>query len=150
MPEVVLLQDVENLGEKGTVVDVSKGYLRNFLVPRKLAQPATKGLLEQARQRQAAAERATREATERASENAAVLNRTVLTIAQQAGDDGRLFGSVTTQDIAEAIKDARGIEVDRRKVHLDEPIRHVGTYMVVVEIGDGVTANVKTIVVDQK
>ncbi len=150
MPEAILLQDVENLGEKGTVVDVSKGYLRNFLIPRKLAQPATKGLLEQAQQRQAAAERAARQATERAGENAAVLNRTVLTISQQAGDDGRLFGSVTTQDIADAIKDARGLDIDRRKVHLDEPIRHVGTYMVVVEIGEGVTANVKTIVVDQK
>ena len=150
MPEVILLQDVENLGEKGTVVDVSKGYLRNFLVPRKLAQPATKGLLEQAQARQQAADRAAREATERAGESAAVLNRTVLTISQQAGDDGRLFGSVTTQDIADAIKDARGLDIDRRKVHLDEPIRHVGTYMVVVEIGEGVTANVKTIVVDQK
>jgi large subunit ribosomal protein L9 len=150
MPEAILLQDVENLGDKGTVVDVSKGYLRNFLIPRKLAEPATKGLLEQAKQRQAAVERAAREATERAGESAAVLNRTVLTIAQQAGDDGRLFGSVTTQDIADAIKDARGLEIDRRKVHLEEPIRHVGTYMVVVEIGDGVTANVKTIVVDSK
>jgi large subunit ribosomal protein L9 len=150
MPEAILLQDVENLGEKGTVVDVSKGYLRNFLIPRKLAHPATKGLLDQAKAQQAAAERAAREATEKAGESAAVLNRTVLTIAQQAGDDGRLFGSVTPADIAEAIKDARGIEVDRRKVHLEEPIRHVGTYMVVVEIGDGVTANVKTIVVEQK
>jgi large subunit ribosomal protein L9 len=150
MPEAILLQDVENLGDKGTVVDVSKGYLRNFLIPRKLAQPATKGLLDQAKAEQAAAERAAREATERAGESAAVLNRTVLTITQQAGDDGRLFGSVTTQDIADAITDARGLEIDRRKVHLEEPIRHVGTYMVVVEIGDGVTANVKTIVVDQK
>jgi large subunit ribosomal protein L9 len=150
MPEAILLQDVENLGGKGTVVDVSKGYLRNFLIPRKLAQPATKGLLDQAKAEQAAADRAAREATERAGESAAVLNRTVLTITQQAGDDGRLFGSVTTQDIADAIKDARGLEIDRRKVHLEEPIRHVGTYMVVVEIGEGVTANVKTIVVDQK
>ena len=150
MPEVILLQDVENLGEKGNVVDVSKGYLRNFLIPRKLAQPATKGLLDQAKAQQAAAERAARERTEKAGESAAVLSRTVLTIAQQAGDDGRLFGSVTTQDIADAIKDARGIEIDRRKIRLDEPIRHVGTYMVVVEIGDGVTANVKTIVVDSK
>jgi large subunit ribosomal protein L9 len=148
MPEVILLKDVENLGEKGTVVDVSKGYLRNFLIPRKLAQPATRGLLDQAKERQEAADRAARQATEQAHESAAVLNRTVLTIAQQAGDDGRLFGSVTTQDIADAIKDARNLIVDKRKVHLDEPIRHVGTYMVVVEIGDGVTANVKTIVVD--
>ena len=150
MPQVILLQDVEELGQRGSVVDVSKGYLRNYLIPRKLAQPATKGLLEQAKERQAATERAARQATEKAGESAAVLNRTVLTIAQQAGDDGRLFGSVTTQDIADAIKDARGLEIDRRKVHLEEPIRHVGTYMVVVEIGDGVTANVKTIVVDSK
>jgi large subunit ribosomal protein L9 len=150
MPEVILLQDVENLGEKGTVVDVSKGYLRNYLVPRKLANPATKGLLEQARARQEAEERTARQLTERAQESAAVLNRTVLTISQQAGDDGRLFGSVTTQDIADAIRDARGLAIDKRKVHLEEPIRHVGTYMVVVEVNDGVTANVKTIVVDQK
>jgi large subunit ribosomal protein L9 len=150
MPQAILLEDVENVGEAGAVVDVSKGYLRNYLLPRKLAQPATKGLVEHARRRQEAAQRAAQQAVAAAEEHAATLGRTVLTIGQQAGDDGRLFGSVTPQDIADAIKDARGIEVDRRKVHLDEPIRHVGTYMVVVEIGDGVTANVKTIVVDQK
>ena len=150
MPEAILLQDVENLGGKGTVVDVSKGYLRNFLIPRKLAQPATKGLLDQAKERQAAADRAARERTEKAGESAAVLSRTVLTIAQQAGDDGRLFGSVTTQDIVDAIKDARGLELDKRKVHLDEPIRNVGTYQVVVEVADGVTATVKTMVTDNK
>ena len=76
-----------------------------------------------------------------------MLGRTVLTIAQQAGDDGRLFGSVTPQDIADAIRDARGITIDRRKVHLEEPIRNVGTYMVVVEVNDGVTATVKTMVI---
>ena len=76
-----------------------------------------------------------------------MLGRTVLTIAQQAGDDGRLFGSVTTQDIADAIREARGIKVDRRKVHLEEPIKNVGTYMVVVEVADEVTASVKTMVV---
>ena len=74
----------------------------------------------------------------------------MLTISQQAGEDGRLFGSVTTQDIADAIRDARTIQVDRRKVHLDEPIKTVGTRMVSVEIGDGVVANVKTMVVEQK
>jgi large subunit ribosomal protein L9 len=150
MPEAILLQDVENVGQKGAVVDVSKGYLRNYLIPRKLAQPATKGLIEQARRAEEAQQRAAQQAVVAAEEQAAVLNRTVVTIAQQAGDDGRLFGSVTTQDIADAIKDARGLEVDRRKVHLEEPIRHVGTYMVVVEVGDAVTANVKTIVTDRK
>jgi large subunit ribosomal protein L9 len=150
MPQAILLQDVESLGERGTIVDVSKGYLRNYLVPRKLAQPATPGALEAAKARMEAAERAKEEASTRAEESAALLTKTVLTIPQQAGDDGRLFGSVTSQDIVDAIREARGLRVDKRKVHLDEPIRNVGTHMVVVELADGVTAAVKTMVVDAK
>ena len=147
MPQAILLQDVESLGERGAVVDVSSGYLRNYLVPRKLAEAATKGSIEQAARRRAEAEREAREAVDRARENADLLGRTVLTIPQQAGDDGRLFGSVTTQDISDAIRDARGINVDKRRIHLEEPIRNIGTYMVVVEVVDGVTAAVKTMVV---
>jgi large subunit ribosomal protein L9 len=147
MPQAILLEDVESLGERGAVVDVSAGYLRNFLLPRKLAEQATTGSIQAAAKRQENADRAQREAEERSRESAAVLGRTVLTIPQQAGDDGRLFGSVTTQDIADAIRDARGIRVDRRKIHLEEPIRNIGTYMVVVEITDEVTAAVKTMVV---
>jgi len=146
VPEAILLQDVEQLGEKGTVVDVSKGYLRNFLIPRKLAAPATRGAVETATKRAEAEERAARDAVDRAQEHAGTLNRTVLTISQQAGDDGRLFGSVTTQDIADAIKDARGVTIDKRGVHLEQPIKSVGTYMVVVEVATGVTATVKTMV----
>ena len=150
MPEAILLQDVENVGERGAVVDVSKGYLRNYLIPRKLAQPATKGAVAAAQARMEAAEKAQREATEKAQESANVLARTVLTIPQQAGEDGRLFGSVTTQDIADAIRDARGLKIDRRKIQLEEPIKSVGTYMVEVEVADGVTTTVKTMVVEQK
>src|SRR6202000_3238626 len=124
MPDAILLQDVETLGEQGTVVDVSKGYLRNYLMPRKLAQPATRGAVEVIRQRQEAAERAARNAIERAEENVNLLNRTVLTIPQQAGADGRLFGSVTAQDIASAIKEARGLKIDKRTRHLEEPIQN--------------------------
>jgi len=148
MPQAILLQDVEKLGERGEVIDVSKGYLRNFLIPRKLAQPATKGAIQAAQRKAQAETRAKEQAVTRSQEHADLLNRTVLTISQQAGEDGRLFGSVTTQDIAEAIRDARGITIDRRKVHLEEPIRHVGTYMVVVEVDDGVTSTVKTIVTE--
>ena len=147
MPQAILLQDVDALGERGTVVDVSPGYLRNYLIPRKLAEPATTASVQAAKRQREAAERAEQEAADRARDSAALLSRTVLTIPQQAGDDGRLFGSVTTQDIADAIRDARGIKVDRRKVHLEEPIRHTGTYMVVVEVVDDVTATVKTMVV---
>ena len=147
MPQAILLEDVESLGERGAVVDVSPGYLRNFLLPRKLAAPATKGSLEAAIRRQEQAEQAKQDAEARARDNAALLSRTVLTIAQQAGEDGRLFGSVTTQDIADAIREARGVRVDRRKIHLEEPIKNVGTHMVVVEVADDVTATVKTMVV---
>ena len=147
MPRAILLQDVESLGERGAVVDVSSGYLRNYLLPRKLAEAATAGSIQAATRRRDAAERAKREAAERAHDSAVLLGRTVLTIPQQAGDDGMLFGSVTTQDIADAIRDARGLRIDRRKVHLEEPIRHTGTYMVVVEVSDGVMATVKTMVV---
>jgi large subunit ribosomal protein L9 len=150
VPAAILLQDVEHLGEGGAVVDVSKGYLRNYLIPRKLAQPATRGALDEAQRRAETADRAAASAVAKAREDAELLNRTVLTISQQAGDDGRLFGSVTNQDIADAIEEARGVKVDRRKIHLEEPIKNVGTYVVVVEVAEGVTASVKTMVVERK
>ena len=150
MPEAILLQDVETLGEQGKVIDVSKGYLRNYLVPRKLAQPATRGAIEVISERRLAAERAARNAIEKAQENVNLLNRTVLTIPQQAGADGRLFGSVTAQDIATAVREARGLKIDKRGVHMPEPIKNVGTYMVVVEVVEGVTATIKTMVVAKK
>lgn len=147
MAQAILLQEVESLGDRGDVVDVSPGYLRNYLLPRKLAETATPASIQAAARRREHAEQAQRDAQERSEESASLLSRTVLTIPQQAGDDGRLFGSVTTQDIADAIRDARGMRVDRRKIHLEEPIRHTGTYMVVVEVSDEVTATVKTMVV---
>jgi large subunit ribosomal protein L9 len=150
MPEAILLQDVETLGEQGKVIDVSKGYLRNYLIPRKLAQPATRGAIEAIRHRKEAAERAEQNAIEKAEENVNLLNRTVLTVPQQAGADGRLFGSVTAQDIATAIREARGLKIDKRNVHMPEPIKNVGTYMVVVEVVENVTATIKTMVVAKK
>ena len=148
MAQAVLLKDVEGLGEAGTAIDVSPGYLRNYLVPRKLAQPATKGALEEAQRRRERAEEAERKAAERAGETSALLSKTVLTINHQAGEDGKLFGSVTAAEIADAIQAARGLKVDRRKIRLEEPIRETGTYM--VEVGGGVTASVKTIVAEAK
>ena len=146
MAQAILLQDVDTLGERGDVIDVTPGYLRNYLAPRKLAESATSGALAQAKARKEAAERAEIEKVERAEENAALLRKTVLTISQQAGDDGRLFGSVTPQEIAKAIKQARGIKVDKRNIHLEEPIKFTGTHMVTVEVSEGVTAEIKTIV----
>jgi len=150
MPEAILLKDVEELGERGAVIDVSKGYLRNYLIPRKLAQPATRGAMAAEQRRKEAAEKAERDFAAKAVDNAALLNKTVLTITEQASPDGRLFGSVSAQDIADAIRDARGLRLDRQNVHLSEVIKNVGTYMVVVDVVEGVTATVKTMVVAQK
>ncbi|MEA2435569.1 MAG: large subunit ribosomal protein [Thermoleophilaceae bacterium] len=146
MAQAILLKDVENVGERGDVIDVSSGYLRNFLLPRKLAQAATPGAIAEAKRRMDAAEKAAKDLADRAQENAALLSRTVLTIPQPAGDDGRLFGSVTATDIVESIKQARGLKLDKRKVQLEDAIRTTGTHMVTVEVHEGVTAQVKTIV----
>ncbi|CAN5247959.1 50S ribosomal protein L9 [soil metagenome] len=146
MAQAILLQPVDALGERGDVVDVSDGYLRNFLVPRKLAQAATAASIADAKRRIEAAERAAQEQVEKAQENAALLRKTVLTISHQAGDDGRLFGSVTAQEIADAVRQARGVKIDKRRVRLTEPIKTTGTHMVTVEVSEGVTADVKTIV----
>ena len=107
---------------------------------------STGGRQQTSSRRRDAADRAEREASEKAQENVALLSKTVLTITHPAGDDGRLFGSVTAQEIVDAIRQARGLRLDRRKVQLDEPIRHTGSHMVTVEVHDGVTATVKTIV----
>ena len=150
MAQAILLSDVEGLGEAGEAIDVSPGYLRNFLIPRRLAQPATDASLEDARRRRERAEQAAREAAERAQETAALLSKTVLTINHRAGEDGKLFGSVTVNEIAEAIQAARDVKVDRKKIKLSDPIRDTGTYMVEIELPGGHTATVKTIVAEQK
>ncbi len=150
MAQAILLKDVEDLGSAGEAVDVSPGYLRNYLVPRKLAQPATRGALEEAQRRRLAAEKAAEDAAARADETAALLAKTVLTIQHRAGEDGKLFGSVTSKEIADAIAEARGLRVERKRIQLSEPIRAVGTYMVEVEVGPGTTARVKTIVAEAR
>lgn len=147
--EVILLQDVPDLGEKGHLATVSSGYARNYLLPRKLAEVATPGVIAEFRRREE--ERKAREArlAVQAEEITATLNRTVLTLTARAGEGERLFGSVTAADIAQAIKDARGYSIDKRKVLLDEPIKELGTFMVDVEVADGFVASVKIIVVPE-
>ena len=145
MAQAILLKDVDTLGERGAVIDVSPGYLRNFLVPRKLAQPATPAAIAESRRREEAAERAAAAAAAQAQETATLLRKTVLTISHQAGDDGRLFGSVTAQEIVDAIRQARGVRLEKRRVQLAEPIRTTGTHMVGVEVADGVTTEIKTV-----
>ncbi|OJU83767.1 MAG: 50S ribosomal protein L9 [Solirubrobacterales bacterium 70-9] len=150
MAQAILLADVENLGERGTAVDVAPGYLRNYLMPRKLAQPATPGALEEAQRRMEAAERAAEARIAREAEAAGLLSKTVLTIHERAGEDGHLFGSVGPQQIVDALRDARDLRIDKRKVMLDQPLRQIGTFMVEIDLGDGNVAAVKTIIAEEK
>jgi large subunit ribosomal protein L9 len=149
MAQAILLEDVESLGQRGEPVDVAPGYLRNYLIPRKLAAPATPGALEQAQRRQAAAEKAEKLRAEREEQAASLLSKTVLTIHQRADDGGKLFGSVGAKEIVDAIQEARDLRIDRRKVRLEQPIREIGTHMVEIELADGTTASVKTIVAEE-
>jgi large subunit ribosomal protein L9 len=149
MTQAILLEDVESLGQRGEPIDVAPGYLRNYLIPRKLAAPATAGALEQAQQRQAATEKAERARAEREEQAASLLSKTVLTIQQRADDGGKLFGSVGPKEIVEAIREARDLRIDRRKVRLEQPIREIGTHMVEIELADGTVASVKTIVAEE-
>ena len=150
MTQAILLEDVEDLGQRGDPVDVTPGYLRNYLIPRKLAAAATAGALEETRRRRAAAEKAERERAEREKQATTLLSKTVLTICQRAGEDGKLFGSVGAKEIVEALREARGLRIDRHKVRLEQPIREIGTHTVEIELADGAVAAVKTIVTQEK
>jgi large subunit ribosomal protein L9 len=145
--QVILKQDVEKIGRRGDIVDVSRGYVRNFLVPRGLAEMATPTRLEEVRREMADAEERNRRMAERAGEIAETLNKSVITIEARTGEDERLFGSVTAANIAEAIDRARGVRVDRRRIRLEEPIRSLGTHQVPVQVHGDVEASIKVIVV---
>jgi large subunit ribosomal protein L9 len=146
--EVILTSDVEKRGLKGEVVDVKRGYARNFLLPRRLAEVATPGRV--AEIKRIDEERARHEArsAEHAAEIAATLQKTVLRFEVKAGPTGALFGSVTPTDITEELWRTRKIRVDRRKVDLDG-IKRIGRYSIPIHVFEGVTAEVKTLVVPE-
>jgi large subunit ribosomal protein L9 len=136
--KVVLRSDVDQVGKKGDIVDVADGFARNFLVPKGLAFRATAGAEKQAGAMRRS--RDLRDAQDRgaAEEVAKALVPRVITIEARAGTEGRLFGSVTTHDVAEAVVAQTGIELDRRKLHLDEPIKSLGTHLVPAKLHSSV------------
>ncbi|HET7744605.1 MAG TPA: 50S ribosomal protein L9 [Gaiellaceae bacterium] len=146
--QVILLQDVEKLGLRGDVVDVARGYARNFLLPRRMAENATPARV--AELRRVEAQRATREArtSEQANEIADVLSKTVLRFEVKAGPTGSLFGSVTSSDVADEIWRTRKVRVDRRKIAHD-PIKRIGRYAIPIELFQDVQVDVKTLVVPE-
>ena len=145
--QVILRQDVDKIGQRGDIVDVSRGYVRNFLVPRGLAEVATAAKMEEARREIQEAEERDRRMAERAGEVAATLNKSVITIEARTGEDERIFGSITPANIAQAIERARGIRLDRRRIRLEDPIKTLGTHQVPVQVHGEIEASVKIIVV---
>lgn len=146
MIEVILRQDVEHLGRRGDVVKVAPGYARNYLLPRKLALAVTQGNKRQIEHERKLA--VVREAEERTSAQAAAqrLAEAVVVIARKVGETETLYGSVTAVDIAEALA-AQQIEVDRRKIQLDEPLKHLGEFTVPVKLYRDVVAQLRVQVV---
>jgi large subunit ribosomal protein L9 len=146
--QVILLKDVEKLGLRGEVVDVARGYARNFLLPRKLAENATPARV--AELRRVDAERAKHEArtAEQAQEIAELLGKTVLRFEVKAGPTGSLFGSVTPSDIADEIWRTRKVRVDRRKIATD-PLKRIGRFTIPIELFQDVTVEMKTLVVPE-
>ena len=145
---VILLEDVEKLGLRGEVVSVARGYARNFLLPRQLAEVATEGRVKEVKRIDA--QKALHEArsTDQAAEIAATLGKTVLRFDVKSGPTGSLFGSVTPTDIADEIWRTRKIRVDRRKIGVDT-IKRIGRYTVPVDVFEGVTAELKLMVVPE-
>ena len=145
---VILLKDVEKVGLRGDVVSVARGYARNFLLPRKLAEEATAARVAELRKRESQRARHEAKSADEASSIAETLSKTVLSFEMKAGPTGSLFGSVTPTDIADEIWRTRKIRVDRRKIGIDN-IKRIGRYDVPVDVFQDVRVDVKTLVVPE-
>lgn len=140
--KVVLKEDVEKLGSKGDVVDAAPGYARNYLMPRGLAVEATKQKIKEMKEKEAKKNRLESEKREDANKLKNKLESEKFVIKVKAGENGRLFGSVNTKDIAEAA-DSKGYDIDKRKIDLDDSIKSLGMHTVEVKLYDDITANLK-------
>ena len=146
--DVILLSDVDKLGLRGEVVNVARGYARNFLLPRKLAEPATPGRVAELAKQDAQRARKEARTADEAQQVAGVLGGTELRFDVRSGPTGSLFGSVTTTDIADRIWEKHKIRVDRKRIETDS-IRRIGRYAIPIQIFEGVTAEVRTLVVPE-
>jgi len=143
---LILKSEVHNLGDAGDIVDVKPGYGRNFLLPRGLAIPATKGSVRQLDHHKKVADAIRRKNLSSSQQLKERLEGTAVSIRRETGENDKLFGSVTNRDIAEALA-AEGIEIDRRAIHLDEPIHSIGLFTIPVRLHREVTASVRVYVI---
>lgn len=147
--KVILLQDVEGLGKAGDLKDVANGYARNYLLPRRLAAGATPELLANQQQRIAAEQRKREKQQESNQQQAERLGQVSLTFKARVGRQGRLYGSITSQDIAAGLRESEGITIDRRVIELPEPIRTLGTFKVPVKLAQKLEPEITVNVIDE-
>jgi len=145
--KVILQQDVKKVGKKGEIVEVSEGYGRNFLLPKKFAIEATASSMNVAKAQAKSAERKKAQAVDEAKLMAAQLAKVEITIPVKVGEGGKLFGSVTGKDIAEALKKDHGIEIDRRKIALEHEVVGPGEYDAVIKVHPEITSTIKVYIV---
>lgn len=141
--KVILTEDVPNLGKKGSVANVSDGYARNYLFPRKLAVEANKANMDKLNKEKAAEEERVRHEMNEARVLAKRLENIEVTLKVKAGENGKLFGSVTSKDIADAIKEQHGIDLDKRRIDLKDAIKTTGVFEMSVKLYQGIDADIK-------
>lgn len=147
--EVILLQDVKSLGKKGEIVKVNDGYARNFVLPKKLGVEANSKNLNDLKLQKANEVKLAKEKLEEAKELAKKLEEKAITVSIKSGEGGKTFGSVSTKEIANALKSQLSLEVDKKKMVLDEPIRTLGTHIIKVKVHKEVTANLTVKVTEE-
>jgi len=147
--KVILLQDVKAQGKKDQIINVSEGYARNFLFPKKLAAPADAKAVNDAKNRKDSENHKIELEKQAARELATKLQESTVKIVAEAGNDGRFYGAVTSKDISEALKAQLGIEIDKRKLELDAPIKAFGAYKISVKLYQGITGKLSVMVVEK-
>lgn len=140
--KVIMLSDVKDVGKKGEIINVAEGYARNYLLPRKLAMEATESSLKQLEQEKRAQEKKKQKEKQNAIKQAEMLSKTHLTLKVKAGEQGKLFGSITSKDISDALKSQYNIDIDKRKIELSNPIKSVGDYEATVKLAPEVETKI--------
>lgn len=146
--KVILLEDVKSLGKKGEIVDISDGYARNFILPKNKGIEATSANLNSLKLQKANEEKIALENLEQAKDLGAKLTKAAVEIKIKAGEGGKLFGAISSKEIAAAIKEQHGLDVDKKKIVLDEPIKELGSHSIKIKLHKEVTANVTVNVVE--
>lgn len=147
--KVILLQDVKGTGKKGEIKEVAEGYARNFLIPRKLAQPATQGNMNTLKEKQRLENKKKEEELKKAKELAVQLEKITVQLRTKAGEGGKIFGSITSKQISQALKQQHQLQVDKKKILLEGPIRSLGVTKVPIKLHPEVTAVLSVQVVEE-